>query len=253
MKKWVICTLHYMIYIHIYEYGNKNVHIHMLVLLLLCWHECIYSHILLAVVNWPYHFSKTVFYFSVNHPIRIIILWIQFWFDLFRSHYISITYFDAVLRGTHHSTFITVTSHERHAISKHWQLYSSTDTKENIKVPLCRSAVRGNHRRPVHSNHKWPVMRPYSMSWRLHVAAFHDDVIKWQHFPRYWPFVRGIGEFPAQRPVTQSFDVFFDLRPNKRLSKQSWGWWFETPPWSLWRHGNARGPNCRVTPPSSGD
>ena len=28
------------------------------------------------------------------------------------------------------------------------------------------------------------------------------------------------GEFPAQRPVTQSFDVFFDLRPNERLSKQ---------------------------------
>ena len=27
------------------------------------------------------------------------------------------------------------------------------------------------------------------------------------------------GEFPAQRPVTQSFDVFFDLRRNKRLSK----------------------------------
>ena len=37
------------------------------------------------------------------------------------------------------------------------------------------------------------------------------------------------GEFPAQRPVTRSFDVFFDMRPNKRLSKQSWGWWFETP------------------------
>ena len=32
----------------------------------------------------------------------------------------------------------------------------------------------------------------------------------------------------TQRPVTQSFDVFFDLRLNKRLSKQSWGWWFET-------------------------
>ena len=31
------------------------------------------------------------------------------------------------------------------------------------------------------------------------------------------------GEFPAQRPVTRSFDVFFDMRPNKRLSKQSWG------------------------------
>ena len=32
------------------------------------------------------------------------------------------------------------------------------------------------------------------------------------------------GEFPAQRPVTQSFDVIADLRPNKRLSKKSWGW-----------------------------
>ena len=46
------------------------------------------------------------------------------------------------------------------------------------------------------------------------------------------------GEFPTQRPVTQSFDVFFDLRLNKRLSKQPWGWWFETPSWSLWRQCN---------------
>ena len=46
------------------------------------------------------------------------------------------------------------------------------------------------------------------------------------------------GEFPAQRPVTQSFDVFFDLRLNKRLSKQSWCWWFETLSRPLWRHSN---------------
>ena len=46
------------------------------------------------------------------------------------------------------------------------------------------------------------------------------------------------GEFSAQRPVTRSFDVFFHLRLNKRLSKQPWGWWFETPAWSLWRHRN---------------
>ena len=56
----------------------------------------------------------------------------------------------------------------------------------------------------------------------------HDDVIKWKHFPRYWPFMRGIHRSPAQRPVKQSFDAFFDLHLNKRLSKQSWGWWFET-------------------------
>ena len=46
------------------------------------------------------------------------------------------------------------------------------------------------------------------------------------------------GEFPAQRPVTRSFDVFFDLRLNNRLSKQSWDWWFETPSRSSWRHCN---------------
>ena len=46
------------------------------------------------------------------------------------------------------------------------------------------------------------------------------------------------GEFPAQRLVTRSFDVFFDLRLNKGLNKQSWGWWFETPSRSLWRYCN---------------
>ena len=46
------------------------------------------------------------------------------------------------------------------------------------------------------------------------------------------------GEFPAQRPVTRSFDVFFELHVNKQLSKQSPGWWFETPSGSLWRQCN---------------
>ena len=46
------------------------------------------------------------------------------------------------------------------------------------------------------------------------------------------------GEFPTQRPVTRSFDVFFDLCLNKRLSKQWWGWWFETLSRPLWRHRN---------------
>ena len=46
------------------------------------------------------------------------------------------------------------------------------------------------------------------------------------------------GEFPSHRPVTRSFDVFFDLRLNKRLSKQSRRRWFETPSHSLWRHCN---------------
>ena len=46
------------------------------------------------------------------------------------------------------------------------------------------------------------------------------------------------GEFPAQRPMKRSFDVFFDLRLTKRLSKHSRGWWFETLSRSLSRHCN---------------
>ena len=44
----------------------------------------------------------------------------------------------------------------------------------------------------------------------MRISGKHDDVIKWKHFPRHWPFVTG--GFPSQRPVTRIFDVFFDLR-----------------------------------------
>ena len=82
---------------------------------------------------------------------------------------------------------------------------------------------------------RWRSRSPRLASAGCRTGGWHDDVIKWKHFPRYWPFT---GEFPAQRPVTRSFDVFFDLLLNKRLSKQSWGWWFETLSRSLWRHRN---------------
>ena len=55
----------------------------------------------------------------------------------------------------------------------------------------------------------------------MHLYIYHDDVIKWKHFPRYWCFVRESpvpGEFPVQMSMTRSFDVFFDLRLNKLLS-----------------------------------
>ena len=46
------------------------------------------------------------------------------------------------------------------------------------------------------------------------------------------------GELPSQRPVTRTFDIFFDLRLSKRFSKQSWRRWFETLLCSLWRQCN---------------
>ena len=80
-----------------------------------------------------------------------------------------------------------------------------------------------------------PVNRRYNS-----YISWHDGAIKWKHFPHNWPFVREIHRSPVnsphKRPMTRSFDVFFDL--NKRLSKQSWGWWFETLARPLWRHCN---------------
>ena len=67
----------------------------------------------------------------------------------------------------------------------------------------------------------------------------------WRHQRETFPALLAIcagnspvpDEFPSHRSVTRSFDVFFDPRP-KRLSKQSWGWWFETPSRPFLRHHN---------------
>ena len=70
----------------------------------------------------------------------------------------------------------------------------------------------------------------------------HDNVIKWKYFPRYWPFVRGIHRYPVNSPHKGQWRgtlmFSFDLRLNKRSSKQSWGWWLETLSRPLWRHCN---------------
>ena len=72
----------------------------------------------------------------------------------------------------------------------------------------------------------------------------HDDVIKWKHFPRHWTFVRGIHRSPVNSPHKGHWRgaLLFSLicAFNKRLSKRSWGWWFETPSRSLWRHCNGK-------------
>ena len=74
------------------------------------------------------------------------------------------------------------------------------------------------------------------------ITEWHGDVIKWKHFPRYWPFVRGIHQSPVNSPhkVQWREALMFSLicALNKRLSKQSRGWWFETPSRPLWRHCN---------------
>ena len=75
-----------------------------------------------------------------------------------------------------------------------------------------------------------------------HLSEYHDDVIKWKHFPRRWPYVRGIHRSAVNSPHKSqwrgAFYVFFDLHLDKQLSKQSQRWWFETQSCSLWRPCN---------------
>ena len=65
------------------------------------------------------------------------------------------------------------------------------------------------------------------------VIIYHDDVINWKHFLRYWNFVR----IPLTKANDVEFDVSFDLRLNSQLSK-SIRRWYETLSHSLWRHCN---------------
>ena len=58
----------------------------------------------------------------------------------------------------------------------------------------------------------------------------------WRHQMETFPALLALCEGNPPRPVTRSFDVFFDLRLNKRLSKQSMRRWFNTPSRSLWSH-----------------
>ena len=49
----------------------------------------------------------------------------------------------------------------------------------------------------------WHAQISVVTSWIVHVCwskCQHDDVIKWKHFPRYWPFVRGIHRSPVNFP-----------------------------------------------------
>ena len=71
-------------------------------------------------------------------------------------------------------------------------------------------------------------------------TMFRDDVIKWKHYPRYWPFVRGIHRWiPFTKASDAELRCFLWSVPEQTVvSKQSKRRWFETPSRSLWRHCN---------------
>ena len=77
--------------------------------------------------------------------------------------------------------------------------------------------------------------------WVGHYAWWRHQMETFSALLAFWAGNSPVtGEFHPQRPVTRRFHGFFELRLNKRLSKQSWGWGFEMPSCSLWRHFNGR-------------
>ena len=102
------------------------------------------------------------------------------------------------------------------------------------------------------SIHKWNLSCPTFQSALCRLMTQHlcarvnysknDDVTKWKHFSRYWPFVRGIHRLPVNSPHR---DQWLD----KRLSKQSRRRLFEAPSRSFWRHCNGWGPVYPSTRP----
>ena len=75
---------------------------------------------------------------------------------------------------------------------------------------------------------------------RIYLGVIYSDFKPCVKWGKGWCTGNSLvtSELPSQRPVTQSFEVFFDLRLNKRLSKQSRRWWFQRPPHPLWHHCN---------------
>ena len=102
-----------------------------------------------------------------------------------------------------------------------------TESQASPRPPAAKLVKNNVPCRPCHGN-----QTPSFAWWRHQMETFSALLAIWAGNSPV------AGEFPAQRPVTRSFDVFFDLRLNKRLSKQSRGWWFETPSCPLWRRCN---------------
>ena len=140
-----------------------------------------------------------------------------------------------------------------------WRQYIKTHSIKSMKVRtnnmITRSSTitawleKNNISHIYHISHKIVSIYYFKTHKTVNITCYRTSIFMsswWRHqmetfYALLAPCVGNppvTGEFPTQRPVARRFDVFVDLRLIKRLSKQSWGWWFETPSRSLWRHYN---------------
>ena len=124
----------------------------------------------------------------------------------------------------------------------HWGIWLCPWCRKQSSSRVCKDLGRPGN---------WRKCPPRTWTHRVGTKMskiYHDDVIQWNHFPRYWPFVRGIHRLPVNY-LTKTSDAelwcFLWLRLNKRLSKPR-RWWFKTPSRSLWHHRIALSHNITV-------
>ena len=129
-----------------------------------------------------------------------------------------------------------------------WHEIGCLNNHVSLKFEKRLSNFRVIRQFKTHISQRWHFMRfgdiSYWLKWIGAVIMSSERMMTSSNGNTLW--ITGLcvgnslvtGEFSTQRPATWSFDVFFDLRLNKRLSKQSWGWWFEMPWRSLWHHCN---------------
>ena len=113
---------------------------------------------------------------------------------------------------------------------RNWQFYVSWYVPwHDVPIKQSWSIWIDRYWRTTNSKHKLCTLWD---AWH-----FYLSITWWRHQIEQFTTLLTLGvenrpvngyEFPAQRPVMRSFDVFFDLHLEKRLSKQSWGWWLDT-------------------------
>ena len=116
----------------------------------------------------------------------------------------------------------------------------ATEELSNCNVPNAKTAWK-QMRKISYFMILCCVIRNVMVFWKLicHYTRDPNDITGWNMMKSSNGNIFRVtghlcGEFtgprwiPHAKPVTRSFGVFFDLLLNKRLSKQWWGWWFET-------------------------
>ena len=95
-------------------------------------------------------------------------------------------------------------------------------------------ALRANDRSIATNNHITKISMSLIMMTSSNGNTFSATGLLQREFTGH----RWIPRSASQRPVTRSFDIFFDLCLSQQLYKQWRRQWLETPSRSLWRHGN---------------